>query len=93
MLFACWNRPRHTQALGFKKFEDNPSVLSRINGMIWILQLYRLGLCHSNGTGVVLAVTGLVSCGYERGKSISNWVMLTTMIVAAVEFVLLIFIA
>ena len=46
-------------------------------------------------TGVVVAVTGLLVSfmwRYERGRGLSNWVMLATMIVAAVEFVMFIFI-
>jgi hypothetical protein len=67
-----------------------------VNGIIWILQLYRLGLgVIVMVTGVVLAVTGLLvsfTWRYERGRNIANWVMLATLIVAAVEFIMFIFI-
>lgn len=70
--------------------------LFMVNGIIWILQLYRLGLgVIVMVTGVVLAVTGLLVSfmwRYERGRSISGWVMLATMIVAAVEFIMFLFI-
>jgi len=70
--------------------------LFMVNGIIWILQLYRLGLgVIVMVTGVVLAVTGLLvsfTWRYERGRNIANWVMLATLIVAAVEFIMFIFI-
>jgi len=70
--------------------------LFMVNGIVWILQLYKLALgVVVMVTGVVLAVTGLLVSfmwRYERGRNIANWVMLATMIVAAVEFVMFIFI-
>jgi hypothetical protein len=70
--------------------------LFMVNGIIWILQLYRLGLgVIVMVTGVVLAVTGLLvsfTWRYERGRNIANWVMLATLIVAAAEFIMFIFI-
>ena len=68
--------------------------LFMVNGIIWILQLYRLGLgVIVMVTGVVLAVTGLLVSfmwRYERGRDISDWIMLATMTVATVEFILFI---
>ena len=70
--------------------------LFMVNGIIWILQLYRLGLgVIVMVTGVVLAVTGLLvsfTWRYERARNIANWVMLATLIVAAGEFIMFIFI-
>jgi len=70
--------------------------LFMVNGIIWILQLYRLGLgVIVMITGVVLAVTGLLvsfTLRYERARNIANWVMLATLIVAAAEFIMFIFI-
>ena len=70
--------------------------LFMVNGIVWILQFYQLGLGVTvMVTGVVVAVTGLLVSfmwRYERGRGLSNWVMLATMIVAAVEFVMFIFI-
>ena len=70
--------------------------LFMVNGIVWILQLYRSGLgVIVMVTAVVLAVTGLLVSfmwRYERGRSISNWVMLATLFVAAVEFIMFIFI-
>jgi hypothetical protein len=70
--------------------------LFMVNGIVWILQFYQLGLgVIVMVTGVVLAVTGLLVSfmwRYERGRSIANWVMLATMIVAALEFIMFIFI-
>ena len=70
--------------------------LFMVNGIIWILQLYRLGLgVIVMVTGVVLAVTGLLvsfTWRYERGRNIANWVMLATLIVAAAEIIMFIFI-
>ena len=70
--------------------------LFMVNGIIWILQLYRLGLgVIVMVTGVVLAVTGLLvsfTWRYERGRNLANWVMLATLIVAAGEFIMFIFI-
>jgi hypothetical protein len=67
-----------------------------VNGIVWILQFYQLGLgVIVMVTGVVVAVTGLLVSfmwRYERGRGLSNWVMLATMIVAAVEFIMFIFI-
>jgi hypothetical protein len=70
--------------------------LFMVNGIVWILQLYRLGLgVIVMVTGVVVAVTGLLASfmwRYSHGKRISNWAMLATMIVAAVDFIMFIFI-
>jgi len=70
--------------------------LFMVNGIIWILQLYRLGLgVIVMVTGVVLAVTGLLvsfTLRYERARNIANWVMLATLIVSAAEFIMFIFI-
>ena len=70
--------------------------LFMVNGIIWILQLYRLGLgVIVMVTGVVVAVTGLLASfmwKYSDGMRISKWAMLATMIVAAVEFIMFVFI-
>jgi hypothetical protein len=70
--------------------------LFMVNGIIWILQLYRLGLgVIVMVTGVVVAVTGLLASfmwKHGDGMRISNWTMLATMTVAAVEFIMFIFI-
>ncbi len=70
--------------------------LFMVNGIVWILQLYRSGLgVIVMVTGVILSVTGLLVSfmwRYERGSNISNWIMLATLIVAALEFIMFIFI-
>ena len=70
--------------------------LFMVNGIIWILQLYRLGLgVIVMVTGVVVAVTGLLASfmwKYGDGMRLSNWAMLATMIVAVVEFIMFIFV-
>jgi hypothetical protein len=70
--------------------------LFMVNGIVWILQLYRLGLgVIVMVTGVVVAVTGLLASfmwRYKHGRRISHWAMLATMIVATIEFIMFIFI-
>lgn len=70
--------------------------LFMVNGIIWILQLYRMGLgVLVMVTGVVVAVTGLLTSfmwRYDHGERISRWAMVATLMAAAVEFVLFIFI-
>jgi len=70
--------------------------LFMVNGIVWILQLYRTALgVIVMVTGVVLAITGLLSTfmwRYKHGHSISRWALLATMIVAAIEFAMFIFI-
>jgi len=75
---------------------SDATFLFMVNGIVWILQLYRVGLgVIVMATGVIVAVTGLLASfmwQYEHGERLSRWAMLATMIVAAVEFVLFIFI-
>jgi hypothetical protein len=70
--------------------------LFMVNGIVWILQLYRMGLgVIVMITGVVVAVTGLLSTfmwRYEHGEGISRWAMRATVIVAVIEFALFVFI-
>ena len=67
-----------------------------VNGIVWILQLYQeaLGVVVMV-TGVVVAVTGLLSTfmwRYENGQRISTWTLRATMVLIAIEFVMFIFI-
>ena len=67
-----------------------------VNGIAWILQLYRTGMgVIVMVIGVVVAVTGLLSTflwRYEHGPRISRVALVATMIVAAIEFAMFIFI-
>ena len=64
--------------------------LFMVNGIVWILQLYELALgVIVMVTGVVVAVTELLTSFMTQfvfGKRNSNWTMLITLIVAAVDF-------
>jgi hypothetical protein len=63
-----------------------------VNGIVWILQLYRTALgVIVMVIGIVVAVTGLLSTfmwRYEHGPRVSKMALLATMIVAAIEFVM-----
>jgi hypothetical protein len=70
--------------------------LFMVNGIVWILQLYQMSLgVIVMVIGVVVAVTGLLTSFMSRfrlGKRLSNWTMLATLIVAAIEFAMFLFI-
>jgi hypothetical protein len=67
-----------------------------VNGIVWILQLYRTGLgVIVMVIGIVVAVTGLLSTfmwRYKHGSRVSTVALLATMMVAAIEFALFILI-
>jgi len=69
--------------------------LFMVNGIVWILQLYRTGLgVIVMVTGVVVAVTGLLTSftwRYGYWKRVAKWTMIATLLVAAIEFSLFIF--
>jgi len=70
--------------------------LFMVNGIVWILQLYRMGLgVIVMVTGVVVAVSGLLtsfSWRYVHGKTISKWIMIATLLLAVIELGLFLFI-
>jgi hypothetical protein len=70
--------------------------LFMVNGIVWILQLYKMGLgVIIMVTGVVVAITGLLSSfmwRYEHGEAISKWTMLVMIILATIEFALFVYI-
>jgi len=67
-----------------------------VNGIVWILQLYQTALgVLVMVTGVILAVTGLLSTFMwrdRRDRTISEWTLRLTLIVAAIEFAMFVFI-
>jgi len=67
-----------------------------VNGIVWILQLYQTALgVLVMVTGVILAVTGLLSTfmwRYQGGETISEWTLRLTLVVAAIEFAMFVFI-
>jgi hypothetical protein len=69
--------------------------LFMVNGIVWILQLSQLALgVIVMVIGVVIAVTGLLTSfmrRFELGERVSNWAMLATFILAAVEFAMFAF--
>ena len=70
--------------------------LFMVNGIVWILQLYRMGLgVIVMVTGVIVAVTGLLTSftwRYSRGRGISKWIMFATLLLAVIELGLFIYI-
>jgi hypothetical protein len=70
--------------------------LFMVNGIVWILQLYQMGLgVIVMVTGVVVAITGLLSSfmwRYTHGERISKVAFWATMTLAVIEFALFVFI-
>ena len=76
----------------FQVMYSDAIFLFMVNGIVWILQLYRQAIgVILMVVGVVIAVTGLLASfmwRYDYGRRISTLAMLLTTIVAAAEFVL-----